>query len=775
MIDISPTSIPPFTLTERFDPRAARLMMALAPTVPELNDLTTSGFGKYAAVEGGQVRVQYREWSGQGIGRFHIKALDKDDEEVDMVTQANIWNWAKAAACPRYYKDCDISNCHPVLLVQMCKQYGVPCETLERCNEERDALIAETGLDKRQFKQLFFSGVMYHPTCDDDQLARKLKRFGIDSEPQLFTALRQEMRVITERLLALQPCYLEYAKSVKGDDYYNLPGTALAYVVQTAEKRCVHALYQFWCSKGIDVGALIHDGLHVSTEAQPEHLAAASAYIREKTGFDVRLEFKEFQPHPEFERTLVANDMSDCVAYALEHLAGRIVRCLGRVWFRDDGYQWHSGKETTLRLIAAAIEKLPMFVEIKSGFASISRNVTVQGGIAHKHTVAKELYNAAPIDDEFIDNIRRANVGKLVFENGYWDFEKGLFAEEMMDCLARVPCAFPERNAAHMKDVHKKIIEPILGNLEPAMMCWLARGLAGYVSDKTFGMWQGERNSGKSVLIHVLSEALGEALVKTLNSESFMCKGFNVDADSDKAQGFLLPVEHARLIFTSELEMDANSSRRLNGALLKKFVGGDRLHARALYQDPCSFFLAGRLCIAGNDCPEISPADAVQTMDYFQSPRVFVPHGDKRLFSDPLMYRPMNDQIRDYCCTAEAKGAIVHLLLDAFGRRVHTSEMAAMRDEFVSGGDERENFFGMIEVTRDENDTIPASQLQLMVQEAQIPMSSRRYNRWLKGAGAKVNERQTIDGRQVRVVRGIKRKHAAFSALDQVVAEGMPS
>eukprot|EP01043_Picozoa_sp_COSAG02_P113643 COSAG02_NODE_49898_length_324_cov_0.586667_1_plen_71_part_10 len=71
MIDISPTAISPFTLTERFDPRAARLMMALAPTVPELNDLTTSGFGKYAAVESGQVRVQY---SDQGIGRFRIKA-----------------------------------------------------------------------------------------------------------------------------------------------------------------------------------------------------------------------------------------------------------------------------------------------------------------------------------------------------------------------------------------------------------------------------------------------------------------------------------------------------------------------------------------------------------------------------------------------------------------------------------------------------------------------------------------------------------------------------
>ena len=48
------------------------------------------------------------------------------------------------------------------------------------------------------------------------------------------------------------------------------------------EKRCVHALYQFWCSKGMDVGALIRDGLHVSTEAQPEHLAAASIVVYDR-------------------------------------------------------------------------------------------------------------------------------------------------------------------------------------------------------------------------------------------------------------------------------------------------------------------------------------------------------------------------------------------------------------------------------------------------------------------------------------------------------------
>ena len=54
------------------------------------------------------------------------------------------------------------------------------------------------------------------------------------------------------RTLALQ--YVDVGMADQGskclaahglDGYYNLDGTALAYLVQTAEKRCVHALYKF--------------------------------------------------------------------------------------------------------------------------------------------------------------------------------------------------------------------------------------------------------------------------------------------------------------------------------------------------------------------------------------------------------------------------------------------------------------------------------------------------------------------------------------------------
>eukprot|EP01043_Picozoa_sp_COSAG02_P102116 COSAG02_NODE_38142_length_432_cov_8.987988_1_plen_38_part_01 len=38
-------------------------------------------------------------------------------------------------------------------------------------------------------------------------------------------------------------------------------------MAQTGEKRCILALYDFWESKGVHVGALVHDGLHVDKEA----------------------------------------------------------------------------------------------------------------------------------------------------------------------------------------------------------------------------------------------------------------------------------------------------------------------------------------------------------------------------------------------------------------------------------------------------------------------------------------------------------------------------
>ena len=51
--------------------------------------------------------------------------------------------------------------------------------------------------------------------------------------------------------------------------------------------------------------------------------------------------------------------------------------------------------------------------------------------------------DTAPEEPGFVDRLRRENVGRLVFQNGYYDFSKREFVPEMTDCLARVPFDFP--------------------------------------------------------------------------------------------------------------------------------------------------------------------------------------------------------------------------------------------------------------------------------------------------------------------------------------------
>ena len=129
------------------------------------------------------------------------------------------------------------------------------------------------------------------------------------------------------------------------------------------------------------------------------------------------------------------------------------------------------------------------------------------------------------------------------------------------------------------------MVAPILGDLTKTMTNWLARGLAGHVTDKAWGVFLGERQAGKSVLIGAIEQAFGTELVATLNAETFLCSKF-ADPDTAKALGFLLQCANHHLVFTNEMDVSNVSEKLLNGALIKKFSsGGDSITARAQARD----------------------------------------------------------------------------------------------------------------------------------------------------------------------------------------------
>ena len=137
--------IPPFVSDERVDMKAGLLFDALSKYVPSLDGPSKAKYLSWASKHGGKVSVEY---SDPGIGRFDIRVKGLKDGET-MYTQAfpgDHGNLFKSSICDKYYRDCDISNCHPVLLSQLCVAEGIATPVLDRYIQQRAAVIAECGL-----------------------------------------------------------------------------------------------------------------------------------------------------------------------------------------------------------------------------------------------------------------------------------------------------------------------------------------------------------------------------------------------------------------------------------------------------------------------------------------------------------------------------------------------------------------------------------------------------------------------------------------------------
>jgi len=383
---LSGNRIPAFVSDERVDMTAGRLFDGLAKYVPSLDGPSKTKYLNYAAAHGGKVPVEYTD---PGIGRFQIAAVGLKEGET-MHTQTfpgPNGNPFKSAICQAYYRDCDISNCHPVLLSQLCAAEGIETPVLERYIAQRDQVIAECGLPKSKFKTLFFSTVLYDFACSERALAQKCSEAGVGQLPDLLLELREEVRAAATTLFGKYPDYTREAVARKGSTYRNLEGTALSLLVQTQEKLCLHALYQYWQSKGVEVGALIHDGLHVcSKHATDAHLTGASDYIHQVTGYRVALEYKEWDPPPELADAAVCTDTVSAAEFAHSRLDGRLLNCDDRVFFREPDLLWASGDRLVLNRVTCAVARMHIFKPLANGqLTTISRESSTMKQIA-EHT-----------------------------------------------------------------------------------------------------------------------------------------------------------------------------------------------------------------------------------------------------------------------------------------------------------------------------------------------------------------------------------------------------
>ena len=241
-----------------------------------------------------------------------------------------------------------------------------------------------------------------------------------------------------------------------------------------------------------------------------------------------------------------------------------------------------------------------------------------------------DLIYAHP-DPKFYDLLHTTTKGKLCFLNGVYDFHNKRFDLWTSDWIKENPvysCVQINRDYNEIVEnelkqvVRKTIIEDVFGDQSDKYLHFLARALSGEIQDKIWGLFLGNRDCGKGVNVGMARNAF-EDYIGEFESDRLLSEHF-AEIDSKK-NGWLIPYQFKRVIFSNELQKDDKGNRvKLNSKIIKSInSGGDEIDARALYSDNVQVKLQCSMMIMANDAPPATTNDIFEKCLELKTTRQF--------------------------------------------------------------------------------------------------------------------------------------------------------
>jgi hypothetical protein len=758
-----------FTITERYNiTNAKKLLLS-----DILDEEYKGSLNKYLKKgKNGKVEVEYTQ---NEIGRLNIKVKGLKEGET-CIAQAFMKGVCKSALCSKYYYDLDMINAHPTFLEHILKEKGLDCTILSYYNQNRDKFfnkMAKKGLDRDSCKTLiikiFYNGGI--PSfCKDNNIQP-------ECIPDMIYDLEKELKTNTQELLKsneLIPYRMKAIKN-KGEDHYNLDGTAMSYYLQTIECRCLMALVDILKKEKYMIGALIHDGLHVVNDGRLKNkkvIGILEQELQHNTGIKIGLKVKPFQELPELNDMIVIKTDKEGADYISDKLKNDYIISQERIFMRIDNV-WTENDKVIKRNLIKVIGNMNIFMEKIVQTKEGTDLHLVPHSTMKKGCLDMLVYVEPTEDPDFIDKLWSSNIYKLCFRNGYYNFRAGRLEDYDNDTHTTIKInrelKMPDMDI--VDQVYKRILNPIFNNDIGLMKCWLnyiARGLAGHIEDKNWGVGMGERDCGKGVLVGMLENCFGE-YCRSTNSENFLFK--KGQSDSAKALSWLVPFEFKRLLLTNEITIDSEGKIRINGNTLKKLSsGGDKIEARVNHKDEINFKIQARVCMFCNDLPPIEPSDTRETSYMFRFPSKFLNPDDDRLgkpIMRPVMYETeegevkyeldedgekkminicnfykKDDDIKAWCRKEEVMNAFIYIIFQNYGDKALIPEnMKEEMNDFKEEEKEEDIFLSLFnfpsdkEWDDDKKDWISMDHIKVVMKKAQLSLSAQKYKNYLLGKG----------------------------------------
>ena len=305
-------------------------------------------------------------------------------------------------------------------------------------------------------------------------------------------------------------------------------------------------------------------------------------------------------------------------------------------------------------------------------------------------------------DPHFEELLHTSTKGKLCYSDGVYDFGSREFKpwDDCQDVHSFVTTGrdFPMERPSEekMKEVKRRLVESCftLWNIDSddtelnakrdalvtLLLQRLARAMAGHVEDKVWMQWLGMRNSGKGVIIRMLLLCFGKKYVQNIESGNLFPK--DSSQDSAKMMSWLIPVQHARLLYTNEI----CTEKKADGQMVKKLAsGGDSFTARKNHCDEQDVQISGTLAVLCNERPDFTPDDCLQNCQSFLFKGEFKEMTD--IEKEACAHRRKRMKVADpeikhgFCTEPETIAAFTHLLFDHYSAQKPCLQNTLLHEE----------------------------------------------------------------------------------------------
>tara|TARA_R110000751_G_scaffold43398_1_gene100199 strand:+ start:923 stop:3208 length:2286 start_codon:yes stop_codon:yes gene_type:complete len=224
--------------------------------------------------EGGTIKRKYKYGNGCSEGRIYVTqglGLQSQKKEV------------RGFLADGLYKDIDIKNAHPVLLLKICKDKCISSDYLEQYVKNREQILSQEGVSKLQILISMYS--------DKKQ----------QSDNSWFKDFDKEMKEIQKKIMLKFPPKKE-SKSK------NPRGSNMSMVMQKFENEIIQTIIKDISIE--NVGVPYYDGLFISDKWIGGNVKAILIHlqtlVKNKTGFDIELVVKEHEYSLEIPEDFVA-------------------------------------------------------------------------------------------------------------------------------------------------------------------------------------------------------------------------------------------------------------------------------------------------------------------------------------------------------------------------------------------------------------------------------------------------------------------------------------